>query len=368
MDIYMSDPIISQLNFEVYVAENEYFNRIAMIHNRLQIMSESESYQALNESFFDVIKKYIEKITTAITTAWNKFKSISVKAEITELINKNKKFLDSAFRMMIPKDFAVPDLEKWNEINDYIGRQFKQSTFDQAKFRSWKQGDFLESPEKFLNYIYPTIMNMGTQDMSIADKINNAVFGESKKTQTEILVADKIKPYSEWLLTYPDQLNKISANLEVVNASNKNVEQALKSLQNVNASYIEYDFYKYLAEEGENQQSDTQATSNQNAPTPQVNTTTASTTPDNTFKSADGDNPNKIDSAEDRKAIVNYYKANTSILSAQMKTCNQIRSASERLVKNFIRLQTHGGPQEEKKETGTENNSSITVDTSTAKK
>ena len=169
-----------------------------------------------------------------------------------------------------------------------------------------------------------------------------------KKVSTnEVMTSEIIKQYSDFLLQYGEQIDAIGKDLDIFNQSNENIEQRLNQITSEATEYIG-DYMLSLLFEADEQDKDES----------------------NKFRSADPQDQKKKEDADNlkkaRQHILVYYKASSKIFSAKMKTCNQVKKASEKLVKNFIKLQAKGG--EKKAEKPTNNTAETTEGTPQIKK
>lgn len=357
IDKYMSDPITSQLNFDMYIAENELNTRLAIVDSKAAKNSINESYRVLNEAFFDVIKEYINKVTQAITTAWNKFKAIIVDARITKLIADNRQALSTNFSMLLPDNFERPDIKAFDKMISDIMNNGNDYIFNTAAYNGWKQNKYLDTPEAFIKNVIK--LDVG-DNKSVADVFHDTVF-KKVDAQNNTINNQDVQECVEFLTDYKNYIDMVAKDLQGVNTSNKNIETSLKTLTAATENaYIGNRLNTLL--EAEQPNGAQQSTGSQLNATTQQTTATATSTEDNNtnkFRSADDPNGEKAKAAknntEDRKFIVNFYKAITTVLTAEMRTCNQVRRSCEQIVKNYINLQGAKTPQQNNKNQNTEN-------------
>ena len=293
----------------------------------------TEQYRILNESVKDAIINFIKTVVEAVTKAWNNFKLLN-NTKTKELINKNRNLLSTNFPMYCPKDFEIPEIKIWKSLNESVKILDFATNYD-----SWKKEKILESNETFIKAKYS---DMTQPDKTIVQVMHDKCFRKVK--DKEVIGKDIISEYVSFIEGFEKERDAISQDIDQLNASNKNIEARLKEIVSEATNYyIGNDIFSLLCE-GETQTDNQQQTSQQDKN-------------QNSFRSAnpndqkESDNKNKL--AEDRKNIVTYYKASTQVFSAKLKTCRNIETTCEKIVKNFINLQLKNKSSQEKKENNT---------------
>lgn len=324
----------NELLYEISKAEDVYYRSLARIFHEVEVygpIMEASEFMALNESVKDTIMKYLQSITAAVTKAWQAFKEKRVKEEVIELINKSRDKLNSDFKMFMPKEFEVPNIDTWDRLFNSI--EIKDYGLN---YQSWVQNKTLEDVDTFIKNQYSELVD---GDKSIEEVLHEKIF---KVTQAnEVMHKGLVTKYSDFLLKYGDQYNKISKDIDALNASNKNIEDMLNKITQEATGFLGEEIFVKLLEADDNN------SNNQ----PQLSPQEQKEKEESKFRSADpndqnsDENKNKL--AQDRKYIVTYYKASTKVFSAKLKTCNAIRAASEKIVNNFIKLQMKGKTEEQ---------------------
>lgn len=302
--------VLDQLNYELFLAEQSLKMSLNSYDNKAMVVSEAADIIALNEGVADTIKKYLAQVTNAIQKAWNNFKTKIDGERIHLLLDKNGKYLSTDFKMKMPEEFEYPELNVWEDINNNC--TVGDHLLDAGNYAQFK--DYLETSDKFLAQYYP---NWYEEGKKISEVFNEKCF--SKADANHVVDNKLATQYSEFLLSYKDSINGIQEDIDAINKVNQNMESMIKQLVGESTVYIG----KVLLEapEDNNQQQ-------QNNPQDDKNK----------FRNADPNAPKK-DSSTDRKNIVNYYKAMTTILSAKMRTCNKVKNNSIRILTNYIKLQ-----------------------------
>ena len=329
----------NDLLYEISKAEDNYYRSLARIYHEAELygpLLEASDYVVLNEGVKETIMKYLQSVTAAISKAWNAFKERRVKEELVELINKNRDKLNSDFKMFMPKEFEVPNIDTWDRLFNQI--EIKDYGMN---YQSWVQNKTLEDADTFIKNQYPELVD---GDKSIDQVLHEKIFKVTQRD--EVMHKGLVTKYSDFLLRYGDQYNKISKDIDSLNASNKNIEEMLAKITNEATCFLGDKIFTMLYE----------ADNNQPQPSPQEQKEKEEAK----FRSADPNDQNSDESknklAQDRKYIVTYYKASTKVFSAKLKTCNAIRSASEKIVNNFIKLQMKGKTPEQQNQNNNQQN------------
>ena len=332
--------IESSLDYSLYLAENDFIRQLAIIDNRSKYVTESK-YIVLNEALLDTIRQYLTKVVRSLSAAFEKFKKTMAEEkdiqDTLNLINKNRNLLTSDFKMLLPDNFEVPDIEKWKNIFNNITSDFK--AFDTTNYNSWKTANALESPEAYIKHNFNALASLMNQDGNMVENMHTAVYGNTKNNKNVAVDSGTVADFAEFIEGYRDNVDTIAKQIDSINTSNRNIDQYLSSITAAKESYLGLDKVLSILYEEENGETstNTQTTTQNTPPAPNV---------DNNTKFRDADNPNgeqnnnnKNEGSKDRQYIVNFVKANTTVLSAEMKLCNQIRRSSQQIVKNFINLQ-----------------------------
>ena len=322
----------SSLDYSLYLAENELVRSLAIIDNKAKYVTEAEEYKVLNESLKNVINTYLTKVVNSITQAFNKFKTGLVDKSLLatqKLINDNRDLLNTDFKMLYPDEFEVPDIDSWNN-NVYAQINTVFPEFTEGNYASWKQSGALESSDAFIKHNYPDLSALGDPKNSLIDNIKAAVFKPGKGQQANSTNIDK---FADFLTEYKTQVENISKQLEKVNNTNRNIETYLSKIEATGESYIGSDrILSYICEADDNTGNETPAPE-----PPKINTDVNNKFRDESDPS--GEKAKKENPNQDRKNIVNFFKANTRVLTIEMRTCNDVRKACQKILTNYINLQ-----------------------------
>lgn len=322
----------SSLDYSLFLAENNLVRSLALIDNKAKHITESTDYQILNESLADTIRQYLAKVSNSITQAFQKFREGLVDRElqnVQKLMNDNGNLLTSDFKMLYPDEFMVPDIGVWDKI---VAIQLKE--FEPNAYNDWKQSGALASPEEFIKHNYSEITNLGDPDKSIAENLKDSIFKPGKGQQAN---ASTIAPFTKFINEYKSQVELISKQIDVMNNSNKNIETYLSQLLPQQEAYLGADrILAFLNEEENSGNSADAQPAPQNAPEP------PSAEDNSKFRDSEdptGEKAKQNNANQDRKNIATIYRANTKILSAEMRACNDIRKACQKIITNYINLQ-----------------------------
>lgn len=321
----------SSLEYSLFCAENNLIRSLALIDNKAKYVTEASEYQILNESLLDVMRKYMNQVVISISKAFQKIKqTIADKevASIKKLVADNQKLLQTDFVMLYPDNFEYADLTKWENVFNTITNNFKE--FTTADYNGWKTQKALETPEDYIKNNYSQLSEMGDPKQPLSVNLHNEIFKPGKGVNVNSTL---VNSYVDFINNYEDQIKKIAAQIDKINNSNKNIDTYLSSIVQAKTeeSYIGSErLLSLLAEAGENEGDTSQQ------PPAKINTNV-----ENKFRDASdptGEKAKNNSQSVDRKYIVNFFKANTQVLSAEMKVCNEIRKCCQKTIKNYIKL------------------------------
>ena len=100
------------------------------------------------------------------------------------LINKNRNLLTSDFKMLLPDNFEIPNIEKWKNIFNNITSDFK--AFDTTNYNSWKTANALESPEAYIKHNFNALAGLMNQDGNMVENMHTAIYGNTKNNKKSI--------------------------------------------------------------------------------------------------------------------------------------------------------------------------------------
>ena len=324
----------STLDYDLYIAENNLIRSLALLDNKAQFVTESAQYEVLNEALKDTISEYITKITTAVSKAWDNFKAKMSDKIVQDFLEKNKAKIENGnfAGIKVGPDVLIPDYKAWADIK--AGSVFTDFTED--NFISWRDNKVLDSPEAFIKSQFSKIVENGG-DKKPADIMHEKVF---PKHQEQVLVSEQIVSHAQWLKDFKKQIDEIS---KTIDTANKYAKEMLSRFNESNY-YVGDRIFDILREADNPNTQNSTSTSTDPGTTSNNASETSSTNNDqkvegNQIKAVDDGKSGKGNNSKYRTYLVNYYKANTQIFSAELKTCNQIRVAAFRLVKSFANAQ-----------------------------
>lgn len=297
--------IIDQMNYEIFLAEDAMNISMRQLAHKAKYVTEAADMVILNESVIEVIKKYIKKVADAIQKAWNTFKTKIDYKVIHFIIDNNKKYLESDFKMKLPTDFEYPELNEWNKINEEV--TVGDNILNAGSYG--QMSEYLESVDKFFAQYYNNYVEQENgQPLKFTEVFTRRCF--SKADDNHVMDKAVIGQYKDFLLGYKDQVELIQSDIDAINEVSQNIDSLLRQIGVTESTTFIGDI---LLEADDDQ---------------------------NKFRNAD---PNaedkKQNNSKDRQNIVTYYKAMTQILTAKMRTCNKVKSNALRVVTNFVRLQ-----------------------------
>ena len=336
----------STLDYDLYMAESDLIRSLALLDNKAKFVTEAAQYTVLNEALKDVISGYISKVSASVTKAWNNFKVKMSDKAIQDFLEKNKDKIENGdfAGIKVGPDVLIPDYKAWADIK--TESEFKD--FTEANFNSWKDSNILETPEAYIKSQFSRLIENGG-DKKPADIMHEKVF---PKHQEQVLVSEQIIPHAQWLKDSAKQINDISKTIDAINTANKNAKEMISKLNESNC-YVGDRIFDILREADEPNTQNSASTSTDAGGSSNNASETSSTNNQkvegNQIKAVDNGKGTK---SKDRTYLVNYYKANIQVFSAELKTCNQIRGAAFRLVKSFVN--TQGGGTTKKAEQNTE--------------
>lgn len=352
------DIIENSLTYGLYCAENDLMRSLALIDNKAKYVTESSEYQVLNEALRDVIRQYLGKVCEQISKAFERFTQVLGSAQVKrcqKLIEDNKDLLNTNFTMLYPEKFEVPDIDRWNNnIFNVINNKFPE--FNTGNYNGWKSSGALDNEEAFIKQAYPEISNIGDPKKDLATNLHETIFKPSTGQKADSALVNK---FVEFVNDYKSQIDIIRGQIDKVNNSNKNIDTYLASITAANEAYLGSDTILSMLSEAENDQNstNTQAPAQNASEPPKIDTSNV----ENKFRDASdptGQNAQNKEGDKDRQYIVTFFKANTKVLSAEMRICDNIRRACTTVINNYINIQRKNkGLKNRPAEENTENQS-----------
>lgn len=283
-------------NYDIYLAEQELFDSFMRIQGSSIIKEVSLTY--INESTKDTIMRYINKISTAIEGAWNKFKQ-------TVMRDVDKKYLESIRdKMQNPNPkFTISNFPTYNtaRLDD-----IKLIPFDYAEMK-----ESLESKKSFLEKYYP---NLAQSDKSTIETIEGLTITGRQNTRCTPELLKSM--YNFAINEFERKIQNIETDLKTVNTSNKNIQQLANQITQGTTTTPATP----AQEENENKQN--QAENQEGG---------------NNVGYKDDETQATKDNSSLIKQISNYVGASTDILSAKMKIYRDIYALYMKTLRHYTR-------------------------------
>lgn len=300
-----------QLNYDIFLAEQELFDSLFVLG--CGVVNESVGLISLQEGFKETIMNYLEKITKAIESAWEKFKQlllegkdkVYLKAIEKKMENPNPKFTIDNF-----KTFDTTFLDNIS-VKPFDYTQMKES---------------LESKTDYINKYYSNLIK--DPQVGIKENIMNSIV---KSTQDNVrCTSDMLKNmYTFATKTFTAKVSKLEVDLKTVNNSNKNIQNLISTIQPAEVKAESVCIYESYIMEAEEKKDDK----------PKFN----------------NDEPEK--SSQDNSTLVKhvstYLGVSSDIISAKMSAYREVYAFYMSVIKNYIKP---SGTSEEKQEKPVDNN------------
>lgn len=195
-----------ELHYDLFIAEQELFDN--MISYQFDIVTESVGLISLNESMKENVMKYIERITTAIQKAWDKFRDIVTRS------------VDKAYLEKIKDKMANPNpkftIKNYFTYNSEILDNIKVIPFDYIEMR-----DSLGSKTDFVTKYYPNLITDSDKSFSTNMRVKIITGAKDTKCTSEMM----IQMYNFVTKIFPNKIKNVENDLKTVNTSNKNIKQ-----------------------------------------------------------------------------------------------------------------------------------------------
>lgn len=301
------------IDYAIYLAESE---TIESIVKESSVVNES----IIQEGFKDTIMKYMEKIVTGIQNAWNKFKRGLPTEQDKQFLRQISGKVDTYNGSVNIKNYETFKLDKFNA--------YTLKPFNYAEMK-----EYLKTKNDFVAHYYPDLAGEAGVKKSmmsiIVDIQDNAVCDNG-------MVQNMFKFCNSDYETYK---TKISNDIDVINATKNEITSSVTNMQDsespntnatatstVTAQNAGYEFLSAL-----------------DSILNEVNTkeTEAKNISKNKMKITDNDgndasNKAKSESQQFTKAVTNYMKASTEIMSTKMKIINRCYRNNMFILKNVI--------------------------------
>lgn len=328
----MTDLYLLEAKYEIYLAEQKLLNNIASYETAKLVTEDTNQLQALDESVKDSIKEYLNKIVDAIQKAWDSFKSTVDEATIEAVINKNneKALSNNNHQMYEAEDFEMPLYQVWNNTMSKI----KIVELNKGNYATMSQN--LDTVQHFIQNNYKDLYD---EKDNVKQVMNNKTFAPAKG---KIGLNNGVNDAINFLKNYSDIVNEISDDIKSLNNIKNQIDGLVDNLPGEStptesAITLEDTLRMYFEADDKDpstpDNSPAQADNNSNK-----ESSNKATSADENPNDGNNDQP-KSNATQDKKNIVNYFSAVTSVLSAKLSTCSKIKSRSLKLCKDFITTQ-----------------------------
>ena len=300
------------IDYAIYLAESE---TIESIVKESSVLNES----VIQEGFKDTIMKYMEKIVTGIQKVWNKFKQGLPTDQDKQFLRQISGKVDTYNGSVNIKNYETFKLDKFNA--------YTLKPFNYAEMK-----EYLKTKNDFVAHYYPDLAGDAGVKKSmmsiIVDIQDNAVCDNG-------MVQNMFKFCNSDYETYK---TKISNDIDVINATKNEITSSVTNMQDsespntpatatgteVTKNSAGYEFLSALDSIlNEDKKSEAENISK------------------NKMKITDNDgndatNKAKSESQQFTKAVTNYMKASTEIMSTKMKIINRCYRNNMFILKNVI--------------------------------
>lgn len=299
------------IDYAIYLAESE---TIESIVKESSVLNES----VIEEGFKDTIMKYMEKIVTGIQKVWDKFKQGLPTDQDKQFLRQISGKVDTYNGSVNIKNYETFKLDKFNA--------YTLKPFNYAEMK-----EYLKTKNDFVAHYYPDLAGEAGVKKSmmsiIVDIQDNAVCDNG-------MVQNMFKFCNS---DYEVYKTKISNDIDVINATKNEITSSVTTVQDsetpsatnaatstVSTQNAGYEFLTAL-----------DSILNEDAKSEAENISK------NKMKITDNDgndatNKAKSESQQFTKAVTNYMKASTEIMSTKMKIINRCYRNNMFILKNVI--------------------------------
>lgn len=301
------------IDYAIYLAESE---TIESIVKESSVLNES----VIQEGFKDTIMKYMEKIVTGIQKVWNKFKQGLPTDQDKQFLRQISGKVDSYNGSVNIKNYETFKLDKFNA--------YTLKPFNYAEMK-----EYLKTKNDFVAHYYPDLAGDAGVKKSmmsiIVDIQDNAVCDNG-------MVQNMFKFCNS---DYEVYKTKISNDIDVINATKNEITSSVTNMQDsetpntpttatstvATTNSAGYEFLSAL--DSILNEADKKSE--------------AENISKNKMKITDNDgndasNKAKSESQQFTKAVTNYMKASTEIMSTKMKIINRCYRNNMFILKNVI--------------------------------
>lgn len=286
-------------NYDIYLAEQELFDSFMKIQSSSILEDVDITY--INESVKDIILRYLNKISTSIEGAWNKFKQ-------TVFRDVDKKYLQSIRdKMQNPNPrFTISNYPTYNTA--------KLEETKLVPFNYGEMKEFLESKNAFIEKYYPDLASPEKSTIEMLESLS--ITGRQDTRCTPEILKMMYKFASS---DFETKVSGIEADLRTVNKSNTNIQQVANQITQGTTT----------TPTAPNQSNDQEQNDNKEEGSEEGKSVGYK----DDKQTEAGDNSSLI------KQISIYMKASTDILSAKMKIYRDIYALYMKTLRHYTRAE-----------------------------
>ena len=291
-------------SYELFLAEKELFETLIKESVDLQYSNNI----VMLESIQDTISKYLDKVTASIQKNWDRFKSKVGSEKQLDYLKKNADTITKGNPKFMINNFPNYDFGTLASI--------KVIPFDYSTMK--KQ---LKTKEDYIKANYPNLSNR--------DAVNTTAKTNMKKNVEKLVVkgyidtlCDKkvlIQLYQFCLQSYQELVANLEEDLQIINNSNT-------TIMNTVGIFSTQESYDMILSEA-----------------PFINTNNNDNTNKKmTFTDADGETEDPNDKSGKKsqksytKAVTNYMKVSTDIISCKMALINDVYGDYMNVIKHYV--------------------------------
>lgn len=311
----MSDFLFEQYDYNRYLIEQEFLDKMSVINVKYNGIITEQNYQVYMEDVKTTVMDYIRKVIANIQKVWNDFKIKLNDDKYSKLKSEYNKYFSSNFIMNInDKDFKLPIFEELEKLLDLsIPSDIRSSINDLSDTDTFVKNNF--------SYLYDE------KEKSLSKVAEQKIF-KTLDTVPFKINSEKLNPYIKFLDNYKNKAIEISDNISKINSATRSAESILNSVNstetmnnteqksNNEAFNLNKTLNYYFNEAEDNKEDDNENKSTFSSATPKAEA-----------------NNNEIS-----KQINVYFKVCTQVLSIKLSMLNKAERISFSIVRNFVVL------------------------------
>lgn len=302
----MYSVIFEQLNYELYLAEQQLHDQLSVLSIKYNGIITESNMEVVTEDVKEVIMTYINKVVTSIQNVWNKFKELINNGRWEQFKKEYGKYLDSNFILKINDDnFLVPNFQ---ELDNLLKLSYSTNLENVI--------NDLDSEEAYLSKQFTAFYEKGKSIKKVAEEKILVKIPESEKTITR----ENLGKYVKFLDTYKSKAGNISKDINNLNTATRSVNQIISTNTIGEMVNLSEAVAMYFHEE-ENEKKDDKKQSTFSSGTPE------------------GQRREATEKIKDMQKKVNiYFKVTTSVLSAKLAMMNKVEKICFNIAKNYALL------------------------------